>query len=136
VTAERRQLIATVVFILGLLICSLWVFRDLRAMFSPETGSGGIAGVSLGLTGILVTIVPPVLTIWLTQLSGWWLAKWWRNAHLAVTLALIVVPMAMTSMYVLIVSILVFPPVSIFFVVGAIAIWFASPGNPPSPSES
>ena len=64
------------------------------------------------------------------------LAKHWRNAHLAVTLALVILPV-MGSLRVMMVSIVVFLPVQLFFVVGALAIWIASPRTrPDTPSEA
>jgi hypothetical protein len=121
---EKRRLIAIVIFVLNALGCGFWAYRE---VFEPPTGSGGIAGVSFGILGALITIVPPIVTIALARLSASPLAKWWRNAHLIATLALIIVPMASSRMVVLVLSLLVFAPVTVFFVVGAVAIWVASP---------
>jgi hypothetical protein len=132
---DKRRLAAQILFVLNALVCGVWGYREVSWLFDPPAGSGGIGGVSSGLLGVLVTIVPPVVTIALARMSGSTLAKWWRNAHLIVTLALIIVPMAVSSVIVLVVSILVFPPVTVFFVVGAVAIWFANPRKLP-PAES
>lgn len=63
------------------------------------------------------------------------LASHWRNAHLAVLLALIIVPL-MAGLRVMMVSIAVFQPVQVFFVIGALAIWIASPRQQLSTPES
>jgi hypothetical protein len=126
-TPERRRLIAIVVFALDAVLCGFWAYREVNPVVDPSSGSGGIAGVSFGIVGMLVTIVPPIVTMVLASLTGSRLAKWWRNAHLVATFAFIIVPMAMTNLYVLIVSIVVFPPMTVFFVIGAVAIWIASP---------
>jgi hypothetical protein len=133
---EKRRLIASVVFALGVSACGIWAYREVSWMFDPSIGSGNIAGVGLGLLGALFTLVPPIVTILLARLSGSRLARWWRNAHLVATLALIIVPMMTSSLYALIISILVFPPVAVFFVVGSIAIWIASPRTQPAAAES
>jgi len=133
---EKRRLIAQLIFVLNLLVCGMWAYREVRWVFDPRLGGGGIAGVSLGILGVLVTIVPPIVTITLARLSGSRLAIWWRNAHLSATLALIIAPMMTSNFYTLIVSIVVLPPVSLFFVVGAVAIWFAGPRTGPSTSET
>jgi hypothetical protein len=127
---ERRRLLALVIVGLDVLGCGIWAYREVSWVFDPALGSGGIAGVSLGIAGALVTVVPPIVTIALARLSGSRFAMWWRNAHLIVTLALIIAPMIVSNFYVLIVSIVVFPPVGVFFVIGAIAIWIASPRKP------
>jgi hypothetical protein len=135
-TAERRKVAALAVFVLDVLVCGIWAYWEaasiIRQMYG--TGSGGFAGGSLGLLELLSTIVPPLVTIWLARLSAFQrLARRWRNIHLAVTLALIIVPM-MTGLAVLLVSIVVFMPVQVFFVVGAMAIWIASPRTQPRTS--
>jgi hypothetical protein len=90
-----------------------------------ESGSGGIGGVSVsgGLVESLVTVVPPIVTILLARASGSRLAKYWRNAHVAALLALIILPL-MGDVRVIMVSIVVLLPVQLFFVVGALVIWF------------
>jgi hypothetical protein len=127
---EKRRLIAIVLFGLALLGCGLWMYREVSWMFDPATGSGGVAGVGIGFVGALFTIVPLVVTIWLARLTGSRLAKWWRNAHLIAALALIIVPILSSSAFALIFSMLVFPPVMAFFVIGSITIWIASPRKP------
>jgi hypothetical protein len=124
------------VFVVDALACGLWGYREVRPLVDPGSGSGGLAGVSFGIAGMLVTIVPPIVTMVLARLAGSPLARWWRNAHLAVTFTFIIVPMAMTNMYVLILSIVAFPPVTVFFVLGAIAIWIASPPHQPSEASA
>ncbi len=133
---DKRRLTAQILFAFNGLACGIWAYREVSWLFDPPAGSGGIAGVSYGILGVLVTVVPPIITIALARMSGSALAKWWRNAHLIATLALIIVPMAASSIIVLVASILVFPPVTVFFVVGAIAIWFGSPRTQPLTSES
>jgi hypothetical protein len=88
------------------------------------TGSGGIAGVSVGagLVDSLITVAPPIVTLLLARASGSRLAKYWRNAHLAALLALIILPM-MGGLRIMMVSIVVLPPVQLFFVIGAFVIW-------------
>ncbi len=133
---EKRRRIAQLIFVLNVLVCGMWAYREVSWVFDPRLGSGGIAGVSLGILGVLITIVPPIVTITLARLSRSRLAMWWRNAHLIATLALIIAPMMMSNFYTLIVSIVVLPPVSVFFVVGAIAIWIAQPRTQPLASQS
>jgi len=93
-----------------------------------ETGSGGIAGVSVsgGITEILITVVPPIVTILLARAAGSTVAKYWRNTHIVTLLALIILPM-MGGLRLMLVSIVVLLPVQLFFVVGAIVIWFDRP---------
>jgi L-asparaginase len=98
-------------------------------------GSGGIAGVSAGILEGLYTVVPPFVTILLARLSGpTRLARYWRNAHLAVLLAMVIVPLR-ASFRVLMVSIVVFLPVQVLFVIGAVAIWIAGPLTRPDTSS-
>ena len=138
-TSERRRVIALVVFALDTLVCSIWAYREASSMLEvlSGSGSGGIAGVSAGVVEGLFTVVPPILTIWLARVSGsMLLARRWRNAHLAVIVALVIVPL-MGSLRVMMVSIVVFLPVQVFFVVGALAIWIASPRKrPDAPGEA
>ena len=137
-TAERRQRIATVVFVLGVLVCGSWVYWAATSMLRrlSETGSGGIGSVSVngGVLEILYTVAPPVITIVLARASGSPLAKYWRNAHLAAVLALIILPM-MGGLRLIMVSIVVLLPVQMFFVLGAIAIWFGSSRTPLTPES-
>lgn len=132
-TAERRTQIALVVFVLDVLVCGLWAYGGVRSVLRlvGDYAGGGIAGVSGGAFDLVVTVAGPLVTIVLARASGSRLAKWWRNAHLVATLALIIVPMAMLTVYVLLISNAVFLPVQVFFVLGAVAIWFASPRTPP-----
>lgn len=133
---EKRRLIAEIVFALGTLGCGVWAYREVGSVLGPDIGSGGIAGVSLGMFGVVFTLVPPIVTIWLARLTKSRWAKSWRNAHLTATLALIILPMMTTSVYALVISILVFPPVTVFFVIGSIAIWIATPPRRPAAVES
>ena len=101
-----------------------------------DTGSGGIGSVSVSFVSpaapkLLLTVVAPVISIWLAHLSTRRMAKRWRNAHLLTTLALIIVPMVWFSPYTFFGSLAAFLPVQMFFVVGAVAIWFASPRSEP-----
>lgn len=137
-TDQRRRLIAGILFVLDVLVCGIWAYvwavEPIRIMAGP--GSGGASGVSGGVLDLAFTVVPPIVTIVLARASGSTpLARHWRNAHLAVTLALIIVPM-MAGLRVLIVSIAIFIPVQVFFVVGAVAIWIASPRKPSVVLES
>jgi hypothetical protein len=136
--SERRKAIALVVFAIDLLVCGIWAYREASSMLEvlSGSGSGGIAGVSAGVVEGLFTVVPPILTIWLARDSATPVARRWRNAHLAVIVALVIVPLV-GSLRVMMVSIVVFLPVQVFFVVGALAIWFASPRKrPDAPSEA
>jgi len=83
---------------------------------------------------LFLTVAAPVISIWLAHLSTR-LAKWWRNVHLLTTLALIIAPMVWFNPYTLFGSLAMFLPAQAFFVVGSIAIWFASPPKLP-PRES
>jgi hypothetical protein len=136
---QRRTLIARIIFVLDVLVCGIWAYREATVMLVAlsRSGSGSIAGVSGGLTVLIFTVAPPVITIVLARASGpTATAKWWRNAHLAATLALVILPM-MGGLRVILVSIVVFVPVQLFFVIGALAIWFASPRKlPDAPSEA
>jgi hypothetical protein len=131
VTAERRRTIALIVFVLDVLVCGVWAYSAASSMLRTleGAGSGGLGGISVsaGVIEALYTVVPPIITLVLARASGSMpLARWWRNAHLAAVLALIVLPM-MGSLRVMMVSIVVFLPVQLFFVIGALAIWIASP---------
>ena len=138
-TPERRKLVALAVFVLDALVCGIWAYREATVMLDAVAtpGGGSIAGVSGGVTVLIFTVAPPVITIVLSRASRpSALAKWWRNAHLAATLALVILPM-MGGLRVILVSIVVFVPVQLFFVVGALAIWFATPRTlPDTPSEA
>jgi hypothetical protein len=133
VTLEPRRTIAFILFILDVLVCPIWAYAAASFMLQSlsSAGSGGIA-VSSGVVESLITIVPPIVTILLARATGpTRLARHWRNAHVAVLLALIIVPL-MAGLRVMMVSIAVFRPVQVFFVVGALAIWIASPRPPQS----
>jgi hypothetical protein len=133
--SERRTVIAIVLFVINLVVCAIWAYREASSMLAvlSGTGSGGMAGISAGLIEGLFTIVPPIATIWLARASGSTpLARRWRNAHLAVLLALVILPL-LGGLRVMMVSIVVFLPVQVFFVVGALAIWIASPRTRPDP---
>jgi hypothetical protein len=132
-TAERRKVIALAIFVLDLLVCGTWAYREAASMIQKlsGTGSGGIAGVSAGYAELLVTLVPIVLAFVLARASGATrLATYWRDVHLAASLALVILP-SMGGLTVMMVSIVVFLPVQAFFVVGAVAIWIASPRRQP-----
>jgi hypothetical protein len=64
------------------------------------------------------------------------LARYWRNAHLAVTLAMIILPMMGGGLDLMMLSIAVFQPVQVFFVIGAFAIWIANPRRQPLAQDS
>jgi hypothetical protein len=139
-----RERLALIVFVAGALVCAVWGYRAAAAMLealggtgSTSSGSGGIAGVSMGLPALIVSVVPPVITIWLARAAGSTrLATRWRNAHLAAMLAMLILPM-MADLRVMMVSFVVFWPVQVFFLCGALAIWIASPRNrPDTPSEA
>jgi hypothetical protein len=138
VRPDRWRLIALVVFVLDVLVCGTWAYRAARSMLQvlSGSGSGGIGGVNAGVVEGLFTIVPPIATIWLAGASGsTLLAKRWRNAHLAAVLAMAILPL-IGGLRVMMVSIVVFLPMQVFFVVGAIAIWIAARRRrPDAPSE-
>lgn len=123
---KRRLLLAQIMFGLDVLICAVWIYWTVTSMLRMlSTGSGGIGGVSTGVE-LFFTVLPPVITIALARAAGSTpLARNWRNAHLAVTLAMIIVPL-MGGVNLIMLSIAVFQPVQVFFVVGAFAIWIAS----------
>jgi uncharacterized membrane protein YtjA (UPF0391 family) len=136
--SERRRVIAVVVFVLDVLGCGIWAYRESNyVIYSLSgTGSGGIAGFSAGVLEVLFTVAPPIVTIWLARSWPSRLARWWRNAHLAAMLALVIVP-TMASLHVMILSLVLFWPVQVFFVVGALAIWIANPRRrPDTPAEA
>ena len=136
-TFERRKVIALVLFVVDVLVCGTWAYREAVSMLNTLSGagSGGIAGVSAGILEGLYTVVPPFVTILLARLSGpTRLARYWRNAHLAVLLAMVIVPLR-ASFRVLMVSIVVFLPVQVLFVIGAVAIWIAGPLTRPDTSS-
>lgn len=136
---KRRRLIALAVFVIAALVCAVWAYWAATSMLRTlsGSGSGGIAGVSTGVLDVISTVVPPFITIWLARASGSTrLATRWRNAHLAVTLAMVILPL-MGGLRVMMVSIVVFVPVQLFFVIGALAIWIASPRKrPDAPGEA
>lgn len=122
---KRRRLLAPVILLLDALVCGFWAYWAATSMLRrlSATGSGGIGAISAGLLDSLITVLPPIVTILLARASGSRLAKHWRNAHLAALLALIILPM-MGSLRVMMVSIVVMLPVQVFFVIGALTIWF------------
>ena len=133
---ERRRKLARTMFVLDVLVCGTWTYLaasdPIRIYSGTGPESGGIAGISIGILNLAFTVAPPIITIALTRASGSTrVARYWRNAHLAATLALVMAGM-IGSLRVLIVSIAVFVPVQVFFVVGAVAIWIPSvrPRNP------
>jgi hypothetical protein len=130
---RRRYLLARGGLVLDALVCGSWAYWAATSMLRRlyETGSGGIAGVSVsaGLLESLSTIVPPIVTILLARASGTRLARFWRNAHLAALLALITLPM-LGDLRVMMVSIVVMLPVQLFFVVGAFIVWFEDRRTP------
>jgi hypothetical protein len=129
----NRKLLARSGLVLDALVCAAWAYWAATSMLRrlSETGSGGIAGVNAGggVLEILLTIAPPIVTIVLARASGSRLAKYWRNTHLAALLALIILPM-MGGLRVIMVSIVVLLPVQLFFVVGALMIWFEDRRTP------
>jgi len=134
---KRRRLLARVALVLDALVFGFWAYWAATSMLRrlSSTGSGGIASVSSGLPEMLYTVVPPIVTIVLARASGSRLAAYWRNAHLAALLALIIVPM-MGGLRLMMVSIVVLLPVQLFFIVGALTIWLDDRGTPPVTSES
>lgn len=129
---KRRQLIARIIFVLDVLICAVWIYWTVTSMLRmlSGSGSGGIGAVSSGVD-LVFTVLPPIVTMTLARAAGSTrLARYWRNAHLAVTLALILMPL-MGSLQVMMLSIAVFQPVQMFFVIGAVAIWIARPRMQP-----
>jgi hypothetical protein len=123
--AKRRTLLARIALVLDALVCGVWAYTSARSMLRSlsNTGSGGMAAVSSGLPEMLFTVVPPIVTIVLARAAGSRLATYWRNAHFAALLALIILPM-MGGLRVMMVSIVVLLPVQVFFVIGALSIWF------------
>jgi hypothetical protein len=134
---ERRRRLVRIALVLDALVCGVWAYWAATAMLRQlsGTGSGGIAGVSSGVLEMLYTVVPPIVTMVLARAAGSRQANYWRNAHLAVLLALIVLPM-MGGLRVMMVSIVVLLPVQLFFVIGALAIWFDKTDNPPLPPST
>ena len=121
----RRRLLVYIVLVLDALVFGFWAFSAATSMLRrlSAAGSGGIAGVSGGVVEMLYTVVPPIVTIVLARASGSRFAKHWRTAHLAALLASIILPM-LGGLRVMMVSIVVLLPVQLFFVVGALTIWF------------
>lgn len=123
---QTRRLLVRIALVVDALICASWASWAATSMLRQlsGTGSGGIAGVSVGagLVDSLITVAPPIVTLLLARASGSRLAKYWRNAHLAALLALIILPM-MGGLRIMMVSIVVLPPVQLFFVIGAFVIW-------------
>ena len=138
-TSERRRVIAVVVFV-ARRCWSAALGRTGRlsrcSTSCPALAAAGLPASAPVVLDALFTVVPPFVTIVLARVSGSRLARYWRNAHLAVLLAMVIVPLR-ASLRVLMVSIVVFLPVQVFFVVGALAIWIASPRQRPhTPAEA
>jgi hypothetical protein len=108
VTLEWRRRIAFIVFILDVLVCPIWAYSAASFVLQSlsSAGSGGIGAVSVS-GGIVESLFTIVPPIVL-----------------------------MAGLRVMMVSIAVFRPVQVFFVVGALAIWIASPRPPQSSPES
>jgi hypothetical protein len=141
-TDERRQLLLRLVLVLDAVVCTAWAYWSVSPLFAMvrDTGSGGIGSASVSLVSpagleLVLTVAAPVISIWLAHLSTRRLAKWWRNGHLLTTLMLILVPIAWFNPYTFFGSTALFLPLQVFFVVGAIAIWLASPRKLP-PTEA
>lgn len=137
---KRRHLMSQIALALDALICGAWAYMAVSRMLQSmsTSGSGGIGGVSVGggLVESLITVVPPIVTLSLARASGSTLAKYWRSAHIVALLALIILPM-MGGLRAILVSIVIRLPVQVFFVVGAVAIWFDRPRHRPgTPSEA
>jgi hypothetical protein len=130
---KRRQLLVRTGLLLDALVCGFWAYWAATSMLRQLSamGSGGVGSVSVsaGLLDILSTIVPPIVSIVLARASGSRLAKYWRNAHLATLLTLIIMPM-MGGLRVMMVSIVIMRPVQLFFVIGALMIWFKDRRTP------
>ena len=130
---RRRRRLARVILLLDALVCGFWAYWAATSMLRrlSEAGSGGVGAVSVGggLLESLFTVAPPIVTILLARASGSRLAKHWRNAHLVALLALIIVPM-MGGLRMMMVSIVVMLPVQLFFVIGALTIWFEDRRTP------
>ena len=134
----RRQFIARVMFVLDLLVCGVWIYWSVTSTLRmlSRGGSGGIGAVSTGVE-LFFTVLPPIVTISLARAAGSTrLARYWRNAHLAVTLAMIILPMMGGGLDLMMLSIAVFQPVQVFFVIGAFAIWIANPRRQPLAQDS
>jgi len=136
---KRRRLLARIALGLDVLGCGIWAYVSATSMLRSlaATGSGGIGSVSVsaGVVEGLYTVVPPIVTILLARATGTTVAKYWRNAHLAALLALIVLPM-MGGLRVIMVSIAVLLPVQLFFAIGALAIWIDKIDHPRQPSST
>jgi len=128
---KRRQLLGRIMFGLDVLVCGVWIYWTTTSMMRMlASGSGGVGAVSTGVE-LFFTVLPPVITIALARAAGsTQLARYWRNAHLAVTLAMIILPL-LGGLDLIMLSIAVFQPVQVFFVIGAFAIWIASPQRKP-----
>jgi hypothetical protein len=127
---QRRRLLAAIGLTLDALVCGFWAYWAASQVLQSlsASGSGGIAGVSVssGLVESLTTVAPPIITILLARASGSAFARYWRNAHFAALLALIILPM-LGGLRLIMVSIVVLLPVQMFFVVGALMLWFDRP---------
>lgn len=139
-TDERRQLLMRIVLVLDVFVCAAWAFWSLSPLFEAyRMGSGGIGAVNVSIgpasLELVLTVAAPVVSIWLAHLSNRRLAKRWRNAHLATTLALVIVPMVWFNPFTFFGSLVLFLPAQVFFVVGSVVIWFASPRKLP-PTEA
>ena len=137
---RRRHLVTQIALALDALVCGTWAYwaasRLLQSMSAGGSGGVGAVSVSGGLVEALYTVVPPIVTLVLARASGSTLAKYWRSAHIVVLLALIIVPM-MSGLRAMLVSIVLLLPVQVFFVAGAVAIWFARPRHRPGmPNEA
>lgn len=137
---KRRHLLAQIALVLDAVVCGTWAYSAvsqlLQSMSASGSGGIGVVNVSGGPVEMLYTIVPPIVTIILARLSGSTLAKYWRSAHIVALLALIIVPM-MSDLRAIMVSIVLLLPLQVFFVVGALAIWFDRPRHRPgTPSEA
>jgi len=132
----RRLVLARVMFVLDVLVCAVWVYWSASSMMRmlSGSGSGAFARVSTGVE-LLFTLLPLIITIALARAAGSTrLARYWRNAHLLVTLAIIILPL-MGGLTLMMLSIAVFQPVQVFFVLGAVAIWIASPRRQSPPRD-
>ena len=140
-TDQRRQRLLPIVLVLDAVVCGAWAYWSLSPLFGmPRTGSVGVGSASVSFVSpaaleLFLTVAGPVTSIWLSHLSTRRLAKHWRNAHLVTTLALILVPMVWFNPYTFFGSLAVFLPIQVFFVIGAVALWIASPRKLP-PTEA
>lgn len=127
-----RSAASIVVFVIGTLLCAVWGYRSVTAMWPAAVTppSGGIGAVSSGLLQdgvlLLAVVVSLSLTFWFTAgAESGRLANIWRVAHVAA--AIILIGMTVVGgQFPGFMALALFMPTLCFFANGSFVLWLSS----------